>query len=290
VGVFQLESRGMRALIKDLKPEIFEEVIALLALYRPGPLESGMVEDFVKRKHKQVSVVYDLPELKAILSSTYGVILYQEQVMQIASKVAGFTLGQADVLRRAMGKKKAKEMTALKQQFIEGAEKRGVSKHKAAHLFNLCEKFAGYGFNKSHSTTYAIISYQTAYLKANFPKEFMAALLTSVSQNTDKLVVYIQECARMGIAVLPPDINDSMRNFTVTEGGVRFGIAAIKNVGEGAVELIINERNQGGPYKDMVDFVSRLDLRVCNKRVIESARFFWHEPWLFVGGAFSFNG
>ncbi|MBU0686955.1 MAG: DNA polymerase III subunit alpha [Candidatus Margulisbacteria bacterium] len=270
VGVFQLESRGMRSLIKDLKPEIFEEVIALLALYRPGPLESGMVEDFIKRKHKRVPVVYDLPQLQPILSGTYGVILYQEQVMQIASKVAGFSLGQADVLRRAMGKKKAKEMDKLKEEFVAGAVKRGVSHHKATHLFNLCAKFAGYGFNKSHSTTYAVISYQTAYLKANYPKEFMAALLTSVSGNTDKLVSYIQECGRMEIPVLPPEINESFRNFTVTEQGVRFGISAIKNVGEGAVDFIINDKKEKGPYRDLVDFVKRMDLRVCNKRVIES--------------------
>ncbi|MFA5875928.1 MAG: DNA polymerase III subunit alpha, partial [Candidatus Margulisiibacteriota bacterium] len=270
MGIFQLESRGMRGLIKDLKPRVFEEVIALLALYRPGPLESGMVEDFVKRKHKQVPVVYDLPELKPILDETYGVILYQEQVMQIASRVGGFTLGEADVLRRAMGKKKAKEMAALKEKFIDGAVKRGVSKNKAAHLFNLCEKFAGYGFNKSHSTTYAIISYQTAYLKANYPKEFMAALLTSVSGNTDKLVTYISECAHMHIPILPPSVNESMRNFTVTPEGIRFGLSAVKNVGEGAHEIIISERKQNGPYQSVEDFVSRMDLRVCNKRVLES--------------------
>jgi DNA polymerase-3 subunit alpha len=270
IGIFQLESRGMRALIKDLKPFNFEEIIALLALYRPGPLESGMVDDFVKRKHKKIPIRYELPELQPILHETYGTILYQEQVMEIASKVAGFSMGQADLLRAAMGKKKAKEMAQQKEFFIEGAVKRGVSKHKAAELFNLCEKFAGYGFNKSHSTCYALISYQTAYLKANHPLEFMAALLTSVMGNTDKVRLYLAEAQRMNIKILPPDENESDRNFTVTREGIRFGLTAIKNVGIAAIDSILEARKKGGPFKSLDDFYRRVDGRAVNKKVIES--------------------
>jgi len=268
-GVFQLESRGMRALIKELKPTHFEEIIALLALYRPGPLESGMVDDYVKRKHHKVPIRYDLPELQPILKETYGVILYQEQVMEIASKIAGFSLGQADVLRAAMGKKKTKEMAQQKEFFVEGAVKRGISKHKATELFNLCAKFAGYGFNKSHSTSYALISYQTAYLKANFPVEFMAALLTSVMGNTDKTTAYAAEAQRMKIKILPPDINESERNFAVTKDGIRFGLAAVKNVGEAALDTIFKVRAEG-PFLSFYDFCLRVDTRTVNKKVIES--------------------
>ncbi|MFA4967629.1 MAG: DNA polymerase III subunit alpha, partial [Candidatus Margulisiibacteriota bacterium] len=270
MGIFQLESRGMRGLIKDLQPDTFEEIIALLALYRPGPLESGMVEDYVKRKHKKVEIRYELPELKPILHETYGVILYQEQVMEIASKIAGFTMGQADVLRAAMGKKKVKEMAEQKERFVEGAVKKGTSKHKATELFNLCAKFAGYGFNKSHSTAYAVISYQTAYLKANYPKEFMAALMTSVMGNTDKLSAYIAESQKMGIKVLPPDVNQSVRTFTVVEEGIRFGLTAIKNVGVGAIESILEQRKKDGPYSSLAEFCRRVDTHACNKKVIES--------------------
>ena len=270
IGIFQLESRGMRALIKDLKPFNFEEIIALLALYRPGPLESGMVDDFVKRKHKKIPIRYELPELQPILHETYGTILYQEQVMEIASKVAGFSMGQADLLRAAMGKKKAKEMALQKEFFIEGAVKHGVSKHKAAELFNLCEKFAGYGFNKSHSTCYALISYQTAYLKANHPLEFMAALLTSVMGNTDKVRLYLAEAQKMNIKILPPDVNESDRNFTVTKEGIRFGLTAIKNVGIAAIDSILEAQKKGGPFRSLDDFYRRLDGRAVNKKVIES--------------------
>ena len=270
VGIFQLESSGMRTLIRDLRPTNFEEIVALLALYRPGPLESGMVEDFVKRKHKKIPIKYELPELQPILRETYGVILYQEQVMEIASKIAGYSMGQADVLRAAMGKKKVKEMAKQKEYFIEGAVKRGVSKHKAAELFNLCEKFAGYGFNKSHSTSYAMISYQTAYLKANYPQEFMAALLTSVMGNTDKTSLYLSEARRMKIKILPPDVNESERNFASTKEGIRFGLTAIKNVGIGAIDSILSNRANGGPYKSFNDFYSRVDTRAVNKKVIES--------------------
>lgn len=269
IGVFQLESAGMRALIKKLKPGTFEELIALLALYRPGPLESGMVDDFIKRKHKIIPVKYDLPQLEPILRETYGVILYQEQVMEIASKIAGFTLGEADILRRAMGKKKTKEMAEMREKFINGAVGKGVARNKAAHLFNLCEKFAGYGFNKSHSTAYGVIAYQTAYLKAHYPVEFMAALLSSIMGNTDKLTLYISECLRMGIKILPPDVNESFRRFTVVPGGIRFGLTAVKNVGGGAIENITQLKTER-PFDSLKDFCERVDLRVCNKRVIES--------------------
>jgi DNA polymerase III subunit alpha len=270
IGIFQLESRGMRALIKDLRPSTFEEIIALLALYRPGPLESGMVEDYVKRKQRKVPIKYELPELQPILKETYGVILYQEQVMEIASKIAGFSMGQADVLRAAMGKKKVKEMERQKEHFIEGAVKRGVSKHKATELFNLCAKFAGYGFNKSHSTSYAFISYQTAYLKANYPAEFMAALLTSVMGNTDKVRLYLAEAKKMGLKILPPDVNQSDRNFTSSKDGIRFGLTAIKNVGLAAIDSIINVKAADGPFKSFDDFYRRVDTRTVNKKVVES--------------------
>jgi len=270
MGIFQLESRGMRALIKDLKPTVFEEIIALLALYRPGPIESGMVADFVKRKHGEVEVRYELPQLEPILRETYGVILYQEQVMEIASKIAGFSLGQADVLRRAMGKKKTKEMHKQREEFISGAVARGVSHNKATLLFNLCSKFAGYGFNKSHSTSYAVISYLTAYLKANYPIEFMTALLTSITGDSDKVSSYISECRRMGINVLPPDVNESFRDFTAVPQGIRFGLIAVKNIGENAVESIIDSRGKDGRFKSLIDFLSRVDTRLVNKRVCES--------------------
>jgi len=269
VGIFQLESRGMRGLIKELKPTTFEEIVALLALYRPGPLESGMVDDFIKRKHRRIDVKYEIPELEPILRETHGVILYQEQVMEIASKIAGFTMGQADVLRSAMGKKKVKEMHEQRERFIEGAKKKGFSEHKATILFNLCSKFAGYGFNKSHSTSYAVISYQTAYLKANYPLEFMAALLTSVTHLTDKMSVYIAECRRMGIKIMPPDINESEKDFTIVKDGIRFGLIAVKNVGLGAVESILSAR-KSAKFASIDNLCERVDLRQVNKRVIES--------------------
>ncbi|RMH07774.1 MAG: DNA polymerase III subunit alpha, partial [Nitrospirae bacterium] len=220
-GVFQLESAGMRNLLVRIKPERFEDLIAILALYRPGPLESGMVEDFIKRKRDPSYVVYDPPELEPILQETYGVIVYQEQVMAIANRLAGFSLGQADLLRRAMGKKKPEEMAKQQALFVEGAVRHGLSKQKAEKLFDQMAYFAGYGFNKSHSAAYAVIAYQTAYLKANFPTEFMAALLTSEMGNTDKLVGYFTECRELGIPILPPDVNESSKNFTVVEKGIR---------------------------------------------------------------------
>lgn len=269
-GVFQLESSGMRAILKELKPEVFDDIIALVALYRPGPLGSGMVDDFIKNKHGEKKATYLHPKLEPILKDTYGVILYQEQVMRISSDLAGFTLGEADLLRRAMGKKKPEIIAGLRTQFVEGAVKSGVDGDIAGQIFDLMEYFAGYGFNKSHSAAYALVSYQTAYLKANYPVEYMAALITSVRDNTDKVAVYIEECRRMGIEVLPPDVNESGKNFTVISNKIRFGMAAVKNVGLGAVESIIELRENGGPFQGFTDFCRRLDTRVVNKRVMES--------------------
>lgn len=269
-GVFQLESSGMRAILKDLRPEAFEDIVALVALYRPGPLGSGMVEDFIKRKHGVKKITYLHPALEPILRDTYGVILYQEQVMRIASDLAGFTLGEADLLRRAMGKKKPEIIAGLRSQFIKGAVKKGCAPDVAGQIFDLVEYFAGYGFNKSHSAAYALVAYQTAYLKANYRAEYMAALLTSVRDNTDKIAAYVEECRRMGIEVLPPDINESEKDFTVVGGKIRFGLAAIKNVGVGAVEVIIRERQEKGLFRSYADFCRRLDTRVINKRVLES--------------------
>jgi len=269
-GVFQLESSGMRAILRDLKPEVFEDIIALVALYRPGPLGSGMVEDFVKNKHGIKSIKYLNNMLEPILKDTYGVILYQEQVMRISSDLAGFSLGEADMLRRAMGKKKPEIIVGLRSQFITGAVNNGINEEIAGQVFDLMEYFAGYGFNKSHSAAYAMVSYQTAYLKANYPLQFMAALLTSVKDNTDKVSAYIEECRRLGIEVLQPDVNESRESFTVAGNKIRFGLAAIKNVGLGAVESIIRVREQEGPFTDYADFCRRLDTKVVNRRVLES--------------------
>ncbi len=269
-GVFQLESSGMRTILRELKPEVFEDIVALVALYRPGPLGSGMVEDFIKNKHGIKKVKYLHPKLEPVLKDTYGVILYQEQVMRIASDLAGFTLGEADLLRRAMGKKKPEIIAGLRAQFIKGAQNNGVNEKVAAQIFDLMEYFAGYGFNKSHSAAYAMVSYQTAYLKANYPLQYMAALLTSVRDNTDKVAAYIEECRRLEIEVLPPDVNESRESFTVAGNKIRFGLAAVKNVGLGAVESIIQAREKDGPYSGYADFCRRLDTRVINKRVLES--------------------
>jgi DNA polymerase-3 subunit alpha len=269
IGVFQLESRGMRDLLVKLKPECFEDLIAILALYRPGPIGSGMVDDFIKRKRGLVPIKYELPELKDILKETYGVIVYQEQVMKIANVLAGFSLGQADLLRRAMGKKKPEEMDKQKERFIKGARDHGIPEKKAEKLFDLMAYFAGYGFNKSHSAAYALISYQTAYLKAHYPVEFMAALLSSEMGNADKVVRYITECRAQGIQILPPDVNESRRDFTVVEDGIRFGLAAIKNVGENAIDSIREAREHGGPFTSIFDFCRRIDSRKVNRRAIE---------------------
>ncbi|ABB15622.1 DNA polymerase III subunit alpha [Carboxydothermus hydrogenoformans] len=269
VGVFQLESQGMRQILKELKPTSIEDLIALVALYRPGPLGSGMVEDFINRRHGRVPVEYPHPDLEPILRETYGVIVYQEQVMLIASVLAGFSLGEADLLRRAMGKKKPEIIAALKNDFIERSVARGYPREKAEEIFNLIEYFAGYGFNKSHSAAYAFVAYYTAWLKANFPVAFLAALLISVKDNLDKVTVYAEDCQRRGIKVLPPDINLSEVDFTISGQEIRFGLAAVKNVGEAAAAKIIEER-QKGPFRDFNDFLHRIDKKTVNKRVIES--------------------
>jgi DNA polymerase III subunit alpha len=268
-GVFQLESSGMKELLVKLKPSCFEDIIAVCALYRPGPLGSGMVDDFIERKHGRKKVVYDLPQLEPILKDTYGVIVYQEQVMQIARSLAGYSLGGADLLRRAMGKKDAEQMAKERDKFLEGAEKLGLDLKKSAAIFDLMAKFAEYGFNKSHSAAYALVAYQTAYLKAHYPVEFMAALLTEDMGNTDKVIKSIGDCREMGIEVLPPDINESNRSFRVLEKAMRFGLGAVKNVGEGAIEAIIEARGDS-PFTDLFDFCERVDLRRVNKRVIEA--------------------
>src|SRR5205809_603335 len=245
-GVFQLESPGMRDLLTGLRPDRFEEIIAIIALYRPGPMD--LISDFIKRKQGKIPITYEVPILEELLTETYAVIVYQEQVMAIANSVAGFSLGQADILRRAMGKKKPEEMDKLRAKFIEGAKKNKISDKKAEKLFDLIQKFAGYGFNKSHAAAYAMVTYQTAYLKAHYPNEFMAALLTGEMGNTDKVVRYINECRELGIQVLPPDVNESVKDFSVSAEAIRFGLAAIKNVGEGPIATILEARDAGGPF------------------------------------------
>ena len=271
-GIFQFESSGMRDLLRKAKPERIDDLIALNALYRPGPLKSGMVDDWVARKQGRTEVKYELAQLEPILSDTYGVIAYQEQVMRIAQALAGFTLGQADVLRKAMGKKDPKVMAKQREAFMDGARKKGVNEKKAAKIFDLMEYFAGYGFNKSHSTAYAFLAYQTAYLKANYPWHFTSALLTIEAQNTDKLAMYLAESRDRGIPILPPDINESQLTFTVEPGrGVRFGLTAIKGLGEGAINAIIQARNAlGGRIPSLHPLCEILDLRIANKRVFEA--------------------
>jgi DNA polymerase III subunit alpha len=270
-GIFQFESSGMRDILRKAKPQRLDDLIALNALYRPGPLRSGMVDDFIARKQGKTEVKYELPELEPILADTYGVIAYQEQVMRISNVVAGFTLGEADILRKAMGKKKADVMQQMRDTFVQGAKKLGTSEKKAAHLFELMEHFAGYGFNKSHSTAYALLAYQTAYLKANYPWHFASALLTIESQNTDKLALYLGECRDRGIPVLPPDINESQMRFSVEPAkGVRFGLMAIKNVGEGAIQSLVDVRQKQGRIGSLTALCEDLDLRLVNKRVFES--------------------
>ena len=270
IGIFQLESSGMRDLLKKLKLEKFEEIIALLALFRPGPIGSGMLDDFIKRKHKKSAIRYDHPSLEPILKETYGIIIFQEQIMRIASELAGFTLAEADTLRRAISKKTPEIMAEARQKFVNGSHARGVDDETANKIFNQIEYFAGYGFNLSHSAAYAMISYRTSYLKANFSVEFMTALLTSERDNTDKVALYINETLRMGMKVLPPDINESYANFTVVEGGIRFGLAAVKNVGRTAIDSIIASRAALGKFKSIYDFTQQVDLRLVNRRVIES--------------------
>ncbi len=275
MGVFQLESGGMRDLSKKIGLDRFEDLIALLALFRPGPMR--MLDDYVRRKHGQTKISYVHPGLEPILKDTYGVMLYQEQVIQIAHEIAGFTLPQADNLRRIMGKKIVEQMEKQQEAFVRGAVKKGVRKAVAEQIFEMVSRFAEYGFNKSHSAAYALIAYRTAYLKANYPVEYMAALLSSELNNTDKIAEYIAECVRMGIKILPPDVNESFARFTVVGNAIRFGLAAVKNVGAGAVDSILAARTRGGPFTSLYDFVCRVDARLVNKKVIES---------LICGGAF----
>ncbi|MGD8896979.1 MAG: DNA polymerase III subunit alpha [Acidobacteriota bacterium] len=285
-GLFQFESDGMRDILQRFKPDRLEHLTALNALYRPGPMQ--MIDDFIRRRHGQTRVTYEHPSMEPILKETYGVMVYQEQVMKIASALAGFTLGEADILRKAMGKKKVEVMATQMEKFLAGSTKNGVPERKARRVWSLMEQFAGYGFNKSHSAAYAWLAYQTAYLKTKYPAYFMAALLTSERANTDKMVQYIGECREMGIRVLPPDVNEAQKFFTVVpravaegeetpEGGpaapatdIRFGLAAIKNVGEGAVEAMLAAREEGGGFRSLFDFCDRVDLRAVNRRVVES--------------------
>ncbi len=269
-GVFQFESHGMRDVLRRYKPSTVGDLTALNALYRPGPIQGGMIDDFIERKWGRRKIEYELPELEPILRETLGVIVYQEQVMQIANRLAGYSLGEADLLRRAMGKKKAEEMAAQRERFMQGAAERGIPARKAEKIFDLMEQFAGYGFNKSHSAAYALLAYQTAYLKTHYPVEFMAALLTSVTGSTDDVVKYINECRERGIAVEPPDINVSDANFTPHGNAIRFGLAAIKNVGQNAIESIVAARKKLGQFRSFFDFCENVDLRLLNKRVVES--------------------
>ena len=270
LGIFQFESSGMRDTLRKAKPQRFEDLIALNALYRPGPLRGGVIDEFIARKHGRVQIKYEVPQLEPILNDTYGVIAYQEQVMRIASDLAGFTMGEADLLRKAMGKKDASVMQAQRERFVQGATARGIPRKKATKIFELMEYFAGYGFNKSHSTAYALLAYQTAYLKANYPWYFMAALLTIESQNTDKLALYLGECRDLGVPILPPDVNTSDLAFTVTTDGIRFGLAAIKNVGEGAIASILEVRQRCGRIVSLFKLCEEVDLRLVNTRVLES--------------------
>ena len=269
-GIFQFESSGMREILRKAKPQRLSDLIAMNALYRPGPLKSGMVDDFIARKAGRSEVKYELPQLEPILADTYGVIAYQEQVLRIASVLAGFTLGQSDVLRKAMGKKDPKVMAKQRAAFVAGAVNNGINEKKATKIFDLMEYFAGYGFAKSHSTAYAYLAYQTAYLKANYPRHFAAALLTIEAANTDKLALYIGECRERGIAVLPPDINESHLHFTVVPAGVRFGLTAIKGLGEGAVRSVLDVRARVGTITSLHQLCEELDLRLVNKRVLEA--------------------
>jgi DNA polymerase-3 subunit alpha len=267
-GVFQFESHGMRDVLRRYQPNSIEHLTALNALYRPGPM--GMIDDFIERKQGRRKIEYELPELKEILQETLGVFVYQEQVMQAANKLAGYSLGEADLLRRAMGKKKPEEMAQQRERFVEGAAQRKFSPRKIEKIFDLMAQFAGYGFNKSHSAAYALLAYHTAYLKTHYPVEFMAALLTSVTGSTDDVVKYINECREMGIAVEAPDINVSDANFTPHGEAIRFGLAAVKNVGGNAIESIVAARKKLGQFKSIYEFCENVDLRLLNKRVLES--------------------
>ena len=268
-GVFQLESSGMKDLLIRLRPETFEDVVALVALYRPGPMESGMIDDFVDRKHGKKAVEYLLPELESILQETYGVIVYQEQVMKIAAELASYSMAEADDLRKAMGKKIPEILARHRERFMKGTADNGIPTNEAGMIFSLIEKFGGYGFNKSHSAAYALIAFQTAYLKAHYPVEFIASLLTSEMHSTDGVVKYIAECRSHGIDILPPDINESDKTFTVSGSKIRFGLAAVKNVGEAAID-IMSEAREENRFSSLFDFCERVDLKKVNKRVVES--------------------
>ncbi len=273
VGVFQLESRGMRDLVKRLNPDCFDDLVALVALFRPGPLQSGMVDDFITRKHDvgRTEIDYLHPDLAPVLKPTYGVILYQEQVMQIAQVLAGYTLGGADLLRRAMGKKKPEEMAKQRAVFVTGACERGVSERTASHIFDLMEKFAGYGFNKSHSAAYALLSYQTAYLKAHYPAAFTAAAMSADLDNTDRLVTLKDDCRRLGLALVPPSVNRSGYSFSVADKRtILYGLGAIKGVGRGAVEALLTERERAGPYQSLDELCRRIELERVNRRALEA--------------------
>ena len=277
-GIFQFESRGMRDILRKYQPSRIDDLCALNALYRPGPIQGGMIDDFIDGKHGRKQVSYDFPELKEILQETCGVIVYQEQVMQISNRLAGYTLGEADVLRRAMGKKKPEEMAKQRERFMEGAKKKGLSVRKVEKIFDLMEKFAGYGFPKAHSAAYGFLAYVTAYLKAHYPLEFMSALLTSEMGNSDKVVKYINECREMGIQVFPPDVNSSGPNFTPDGDGIRMGLCAVRNVGVTAAESMIEARSKDGTFCSLHDFCERVDLTSVNRRILES---------LIKAGAFS---
>ena len=267
-GVFQFESHGMRDVLRRYQPNSIEHLTALNALYRPGPM--AMIDDFIERKQGRRKIEYELPELKEILQETLGVFVYQEQVMQAANTLAGYSLGEADLLRRAMGKKKPEEMAQQRERFVQGAAQRKFPPKKIEKIFDLMAQFAGYGFNKSHSAAYALLAYHTAYLKTHYPVEFMAALLTSVTGSTDDVVKYINECREMGIAVEAPDINVSAANFTPHGEAIRFGLAAVKNVGGNAIDSIVTARKKLGQFKSIYEFCENVDLRLLNKRVLES--------------------
>ena len=268
-GIFQFESRGMKDLLRRAQPSKFEDLAAFNALYRPGALSVGMVEEYIQRKLGKKKVRYLLPETKPILEETYGVIVYQEQVMQIAVEVAGFTMGQADLLRKAMGKKKVEVMAEQKEMFVDGAEKRGVAREKSSGLWEYIEPFAGYGFNKSHSVAYALLAYKTAYLKAHHPVAFMAAMLNSEMGSSDAIAKYVRECDTMGIEVLPPDVNESVWSFSVVGGAIRFGLGAVKGIGEGAIEAVLAARNEAGRFKGLTHMASQVDLKAMNRKVFE---------------------
>src|SRR5262249_41227153 len=269
-AVFQFESSGMVEICRKLKPEGLEDLSALNALYRPGPLDGGMVDDYIERRHGRRKVQYIVPQMKDILENTYGILVYQEQIMQLAQKLAGYSLGEADLMRRAMGKKKKEEMALHEEKFIQGAVDRGIPEEKARRIFTLMAQFADYGFNRSHSFAYAYLAYQTAYLKAHYPAHFFAAVLSNEITNTAKVARYIGEMKSFGIELLPPDVDSSNEGFTPVSNAIRFGLAAIKGLGSSAVQMIIRARQEGGRFRSIFEFAERVDQKAVNKRVLES--------------------